>query len=85
MVGFMAWRVEQGDTAGVKEASGNINKWADFSTVFVVRQALKGMRRLLKGRGTHRPVSWDILRAILAVLGEVCEGEVTKKDQALGI
>lgn len=52
-----------------------LNKWGDFTKIFVVRKALKGLKRLRRGRDTRRPVSWDILKAMLSVLKEVCKGE----------
>lgn len=46
--------------------------WPDVTKMFVVRQALKGLRKGVARVDKRRPVSWDLLRAIMGRLSVVC-------------
>lgn len=81
-VDFVARRLEVGDSAGVlsRKLSAlaflcRLSGWVDFTKAFLVKQALKGLRRGSGSGDRRRPVSWDILRGLLGALHRVCSSQ----------
>lgn len=46
--------------------------WRDFTKLFVVRQALKGWRKEHASVDWRRPISWEILKGLVAQLPSLC-------------